>query len=61
MTSFDSGNGPDPIDPDFVGLFRPDDAAGRPGDDALYGSDDEPHFEPIVDPVADPRESDAAR
>jgi hypothetical protein len=56
VTSFDSGNGPDPIDPDFAGLFRPDDPAGRPGDESPYGSDDQPHFEPIVDEVADPRD-----
>lgn len=50
MPSFDSGSGRDPIDPDFAGLFRPDDSPPVPTDD------DEPHFEPIVDPVIDPRD-----
>lgn len=53
MTSFDSGSGRDPIDPDFAGLFRPDDDPPAPPDD------DEPHFEPIVDPVVDPRDEAA--
>jgi hypothetical protein len=51
VTSFDSGSGRDPIDPDFAGLFRPDDDPARSSDD-----DDAPHFEPIVDPVVDPRD-----
>jgi hypothetical protein len=50
VPSFDSGSGRDPIDPDFVGLFRPDADLSAPADD------DEPHFEPIVDPVVDPRD-----
>ena len=53
MTSFDSGSGRDPIDPDFAGLFRPDDVPPAPVED------DEPHFEPIVDPVVDPRDESA--
>jgi hypothetical protein len=48
VTSFDSGSGRDPIDPDFAALFRPD-------DDPVVAADDEPNFEPIVDPVVDPR------
>lgn len=52
MPSFDSGSGRDPIDPDFVGLFRPDEDPPAP-------DDDEPHFEPIVDPVVDPRDEAA--
>jgi hypothetical protein len=59
VTSFDSGNGRDPIDPDFAGLFRPEDAPA-PQDTAQPVVDDEPHFEPIVDPVLDPRQEDAA-
>ena len=51
MTSTDGGRGPEPLDPDFAGLFRPEDLAPAP--------DDEPHFEPIVDPVVDPRAEDA--
>lgn len=50
MPSFDNGSGRDPIDPDFAGLFRPDESPPVPTDD------DEPHFEPIVDPVIDPRD-----
>jgi hypothetical protein len=50
VPSFDSGSGRDPIDPDFAGLFRPDESPPAPADD------DEPHFEPIVDPVIDPRD-----
>jgi hypothetical protein len=50
VPSFDSGSGRDPIDPDFAGLFRPDESPPAPTDD------DEPHFEPIVDPVIDPRD-----
>lgn len=53
MPSFDSGSGRDPIDPDFAGLFRPDDDPPAPPED------DEPHFEPIVDPVLDPRAEEA--
>jgi hypothetical protein len=53
VTSFDSGSGRDPIDPDFAGLFRPDDVPPAPFED------DEPHFEPIVDPVVDPRDESA--
>jgi hypothetical protein len=55
VPSFDNGSGRDPIDPDFAGLFRPDDGPPVPQDD------EQPHFEPIVDPVVDPRdEPDAA-
>jgi hypothetical protein len=53
VPSFDSGSDRDPIDPDFAGLFRPDDNPPAPADD------DEPHFEPIVDPVVDPRDEAA--
>ena len=58
MTSYDGGGGGrDPIDPDYAGLFRPEDLLPpapeppAPADDA----DDEPHFEPVLDPVIDPR------
>ncbi len=54
MPSFDSGSGRDPIDPDFAGLFRPDDSP------PAASEDDEPHFEPIVDPVVDPRDEAVA-
>jgi hypothetical protein len=54
VTSFDSGRGADPIDPDFAALFRPEDISPAVPDD------DEPHFEPIMDPVVDPRDEDAA-
>jgi hypothetical protein len=53
VPSFDNGSGRDPIDPDFAGLFRPDEAPPAPA------QDDEPHFEPIVDPVVDPRDEAA--
>lgn len=53
MPSFDSGSGRDPIDPDFAGLFRPDEDLAAPI------PDEEPHFEPIVDPVIDPRDEAA--
>ena len=53
VPSFDSGSGRDPIDPDFAGLFRPDEDLPAPAED------DEPHFEPIVDPVVDPRDEAA--
>ena len=62
MTSFDSGSGRDPIDPDFAALFRPEDAS-PPEEPALEEAEepeDEPHFEPIVDPVIDPRDEEAA-
>jgi hypothetical protein len=49
VPSFDSGSGRDPIDPDFAGLFRPDDLVAPSPE-----NDDAPHFEPIVDPVVDP-------
>jgi hypothetical protein len=54
VTSFDSGSGRDPIDPDFAGLFRPDDDPPAPVEDEA------PHFEPIVDPVVDPRDEPEA-
>ena len=62
MTSFDSGSGRDPIDPDFAALFRPEDASPpeEPALDEAEEPDDEPHFEPIVDPVIDPRDEEAA-
>ncbi len=53
MPTFDSGSGRDPIDPDFAGLFRPDEDPPAPAED------EEPHFEPIVDPVVDPRHEEA--
>jgi hypothetical protein len=52
VTSFDSGSGRDPIDPDYAALFRPDEAL-----EAIDG-DGELHFEPIVDPVIDPRDEE---
>jgi hypothetical protein len=52
VTSFDSGSGRDPIDPDYAALFRPDEAL-----EAVDG-DGELHFEPIVDPVIDPRDEE---
>ena len=62
VTSFDSGSGRDPIDPDFAALFRPEDASPpeEPALDEAEEPDDEPHFEPIVDPVIDPRDEEAA-
>ena len=56
MTSFDSGNGRDPIDPDFAGLFRPDDAASPEA--PAWSFEEEPHFEQVLDPVVDPREEE---
>ena len=44
MASSDSGPVPDPIDPVYAALFRPD---------------DEQMFESIVDPVVDPRDEEA--
>lgn len=65
MTSYGGGDSRDPIDPDFAGLFRPEDLApsALPADPAVQPQDnppadeqaDEPHFEPIMDPVVDPR------
>ena len=57
MPSSDSGSGRDPIDPDFAGLFRPDEHPAAPAEHSPPpAEDDEPHFEPIVDPVVDPRD-----
>ena len=62
VTSFDSGSGRDPIDPDFAALFRPEDASPpeEPALEEAQEPDDEPHFESIVDPVIDPRDEEAA-
>ena len=62
MTSFDSGSGRDPIDPDFAALFRPEDvpSPAQPPAEPVDEPDDEPHFESIVDPVIDPRDEEAA-
>jgi hypothetical protein len=62
MTSYDGGPRRDPLDPDFEGLFRPEDVAPpapapdeAPAPPAWDEVDDEPHFESVMDPVVDPR------
>jgi hypothetical protein len=54
VVSSDSGADPDPLDPVYADLFRPE----TPRPDAAREFEAEPMFEPIVDPVVDPRIED---
>ena len=51
----DSPSGPDPVDPVYAALFRPDPEPASPRVSPVDADDDEPMFEQVLDPVVDPR------